>query len=96
MRPACVEQSPTYGPNTDLPFHIQLTIDLNRGTLCLSSFVVEQKMRITAFGQFTVPDLSAIARNLDEIELSYNEDRRRRRSGNMDDTGGYRTSSHEL
>lgn len=43
-------------------------------------------------GQFSVPDLSAIARGLDELEQSYTEDRRGRRSGNMDDTGMYSTS----
>ncbi|KAF9784337.1 Josephin-domain-containing protein [Thelephora terrestris] len=36
---------------------------------------------------FSVPDLSTIARGLDELEESYNEGRRGRRSSNMDDTG---------
>ncbi|KAF9653252.1 Josephin-domain-containing protein, partial [Thelephora ganbajun] len=36
---------------------------------------------------FSAPDLSAIARGLDELEQSYHEDRRRGSSTNMDDTG---------
>lgn len=43
------------------------------------------------FGKFSVPDLSEIALDLDKLEQSVNETRRRKRSGNMDDTGPYPT-----
>lgn len=37
--------------------------------------------------QFTAPDLSTIARNLDMLEATYHHDNRERESMNMDDTG---------
>lgn len=46
--------------------------------------------------QFSVPDLSTIARGLDELEQSFTEGRRGRRSGNMDDTGVYPTAQRGL
>ena len=51
-------------------------------------------MRITTLWQFSVPDLSAIARSLDELEQSYT-DGRQGRSGNMDDTGAHPTAWHD-
>ncbi|KAF9241602.1 Josephin-domain-containing protein [Melanogaster broomeanus] len=36
---------------------------------------------------FTAPDLSELARNLDHLEQTYNEERRSQSSANMDDTG---------
>lgn len=40
-----------------------------------------------AVAQFTAPDLSAIARNLDMLEATYDHDNRGAESSNMDDTG---------
>ena len=37
--------------------------------------------------QFTAPDLSAIALDLDELEESFDEGRQGKASANMDDTG---------
>ena len=51
---------------------------------------------MTAFGQFSVPDLSSIARSLDDLERVYNEDQRGRGSGNMDDTGMYPMTRDDL
>lgn len=53
------------------------------------SFDIEGTAWITALGQFSTTDLSAIARGLDELEQSVDEDRRGRSSQNMDDTGTY-------
>lgn len=39
--------------------------------------------------QFTAPDLSAIARELDQLEESYDDDNSGRESTNMDDTGTF-------
>jgi ataxin-3 len=48
-----------------------------------------------ALEQFSAPDLSAIARGLDELEQSYDEGHRGR-STNMDDTGVYPTTQLDL
>ena len=56
---------------------------------------LKRTISIVTWGQFSVPDLSAIARGLDELEQSYTGDRRGSRSGNMDDTGVYSMGHHD-
>ena len=58
-------------------------------------FVFERTTRISALKQFSPQDLSAIARGLDELERSY-DDNHRGRSTNMDDTGVYPTTRYSL
>ena len=60
------------------------------------SFDIERTTCIIAPQQFSAPDLSAIARGLDELEQSYDEDHRGRSSSNMDDTGVYPVARHGL
>jgi hypothetical protein len=47
-------------------------------------------LQLSCYKQFTAPDLSDIAHQLDELEDNYNEDHRlATTSNNMDDTGMY-------
>lgn len=44
---------------------------------------------LTRSVQFTAPDLSELARHLDHLEQSYNQDIVDQASANMDDTGAF-------
>ncbi|KAJ6499279.1 Josephin-domain-containing protein [Mycena sanguinolenta] len=53
----------------------------------LNSLLRSAVSSLTSGPQFSAPDLSEIARNLDSLEESYDDENHGTRSGNMDDTG---------